>query len=170
MSHDQLIFDVLPIAEFDWARLRDIRLRCLADAPEAFGSTWAAESDRLDSEWRQRAVPTADKKMWAARRGEEWIGLVGAVREAEVRLQLVSMWVDPAYRRQGVARALIAAVVEWHRQREGSELFLWVTGDNSAARRCYEQNGFQLTGAGIPFSSDPTQERVEMRYVASGLG
>ncbi|MGC1909978.1 MAG: GNAT family N-acetyltransferase [Candidatus Dormiibacterota bacterium] len=157
-------FEVLPITALDWARLREIRLRCLEDAPEAFGSTWAEESSRLDSEWQERAIPTPNKQMWSARKGEDWIGLVGAVREAEFRLQLVSMWVDPAYRRQGVARALIATVVEWHRHRRGSELFLWVSGENTAARLCYERDGFQLTGARLPISSDPTRKPVEMRY------
>lgn len=170
MSRDQLSFEVLPLAALDWARLRDIRLRCLADAPEAFGSTWAVESARLDSEWRERAVPTVDKQMWSARKGEEWIGLVGAVRESEVRLQLVSMWVDPAHRRHGVARALIAAVLDWHRHRKGSELFLWVSVDNFAASRCYERDGFQFTGARLPISSDPTREQVEMRFGAQRIG
>jgi GNAT superfamily N-acetyltransferase len=164
VSAEQPRFQVLPVAASEWQRYREIRLRALAEAPEAFGSAWSSEVARPDTVWQERAVSTPDKQMWSARRGEGWIGLVGAVREPDSRLQLVLMWVDPAWRRQGVARALIAAVVAWHRLGGSSHLVLWVNSDNPAARLCYQEEGFRLTGACLPLTSDPARERLEMLF------
>lgn len=38
----------------DWQRIRAIRLRSLADAPYAFGTTLAEDEARPDIEWRAR--------------------------------------------------------------------------------------------------------------------
>lgn len=163
MDQDQPIVRVRPVVASEWAELRAIRLHSLEDSPAAFGSAWATEIAYPDRVWRERAVPTPDRRMWSARREQEWLGLVGAVREADARIQLVSMWVDPAGRRQGVARTLIAAVIDWHRVTAGSGLYLWVNAENHAARRCYEREGFQLTGLRLPLPSNPARVRVEMR-------
>jgi len=90
--------------------------------------------------------------MWSARVAPKWIGRAGALCEPDGRVQLVSMWPDLGWRRQAVARALIAAVLPWLRQGGGSELFLWVCADSHTARRCYATVGFQLTG---PVSHSP---------------
>ena len=39
----------------EWRELRELRLRALADAPEAFASTLAREAAFPDDVWRQRA-------------------------------------------------------------------------------------------------------------------
>lgn len=167
MPRDQPLLQVRPVAPSEWSALREIRLRALADAPEAFGSTLQRERELPDAAWRERATATADKQMWSARGGGEWIGLVGAVRGSDSQVELVSMWVDPAWRRRGVARALIAGVVGWYREGGSSELLLWVSADNPGAWLCYETEGFQLTGSRHPLPSDPSRERLEMRFVGS---
>ena len=163
MRQDQPILQVLPVAGADWARHRAIRMPARADFPERFGATWANEPALPESTWRERAVPTADQQMWLADRGEEWAGLVGAIREADASVQLISMWVDPAWRRQGVARGPDRGGVAWHRLVEGSELYLWVSADNPGARRGYEADGFRLTGARLPPPADPVRDRLQMR-------
>ncbi|HVB14862.1 MAG TPA: GNAT family N-acetyltransferase [Candidatus Dormibacteraeota bacterium] len=163
VTGDHPPFQVRPVIASEWASFRDIRLRALASSPEAFSSTWSHESEFPESTWRERAVPSSSRQMWSARCGADWIGLVGAVREAAGQVQLVSMWVHPSWRRQGVARALIAAVVAWHRLAGSSGIYLWVAVDNLAARNCYEVDGFRPTGARLPLPSDPTRQRLEMR-------
>jgi len=41
-------------APHEWRIYRDLRLRALADSPDAFGSTFERERDRPDAEWADR--------------------------------------------------------------------------------------------------------------------
>ena len=43
----------------EWRTYKDLRLRALADSPDAFGSTLAAEQDRTDAEWSSRLASGA---------------------------------------------------------------------------------------------------------------
>jgi ribosomal protein S18 acetylase RimI-like enzyme len=155
---------VRPALTSEWARLRDIRLRALADAPQAFGSTLAVERQLPAETWKRRALASDRRTMLAATDGNLWAGFAGWVLEEDGIGQLVSMWVEPAWRRRGVASALVGAVVERHLRSGASELRLWVSVPNLAARRCYEANGFSLTGRTQPLPSDPKLEELEMRF------
>ena len=52
------------------------------------------------------------------------------------------MWLDPAARGQGLARPLVAAAVDWARDRRARTVTLRVASDNAAARGVYESLGF----------------------------
>jgi hypothetical protein len=89
----------------EWERLRAIRLRALADAPMAFGSTLADEQTRLDEFWRGRAAGGAaddDRATCIAERDGVWVGIGTCVLEAEGTGEqpawIFGMWVDPAIR------------------------------------------------------------------------
>ena len=100
----------------EWERLRAIRLRALADAPMAFGSTLAGEQAQPDEFWRGRAAGGAaddDRATFIAECDGEWVGLGTCVLEAggagERPAWVFGMWVDPVVRRQGTAQALLRA-------------------------------------------------------------
>jgi GNAT superfamily N-acetyltransferase len=99
----------------DWEALRQLRLRALADAPDAFASTLEAEVAFPAEVWRQRAEGGPAAANFIARQGGLDIGLAAVFAEPDApgRMHLVSMWVDPGYRRRGVARALVGQVVRW---------------------------------------------------------
>lgn len=62
--------------------------------------------------------------------------------EAHVRM----LGVDPAYRRRGVGRALMAATIALARQRGRSRMTLETTAPMQAAQRMYESMGFVAQG------------------------
>jgi len=60
--------------------------------------------------------------------------------------EILTLAVGPAFRRQGVARALIADLFERAHQSGARGIGLEVAADNPAARRLYESCGFAQSG------------------------
>jgi hypothetical protein len=81
----------------DWQALRQLRLRALADAPDAFASTLEEEAAFPAEVWRQRAEGGPASANFIAREGGVDVGLAAVFAEPDVpgRMHLVSMWVDP---------------------------------------------------------------------------
>ena len=80
----------------DWAAVREIRLRALSDAPDAFASRLADERDRPESQWRDR-LSSPDASTFLALDGGEPVGLVTVYRDTHdwTCAHLVSLWVSP---------------------------------------------------------------------------
>lgn len=145
---------------------RELRLRALKDAPSAFGSTYDDEALRPISEWTERVVRAAggsERALFLAFVAAECVGLAGCVEDdLGADRQLVSMWVAPAHRGTGVAGDLVDAVLGWAAEMEARSIGLWVTKDNSRARRFYERCGFAVTGDVQPLPSDPCKDEIRM--------
>lgn len=141
----------------DWEVLRELRLRALADAPDAFASTLEKEAAFLEEVWRQRAEGGAGSGSFIACEDGGGIGMARIFAEADTpgRMHLVGMWVDPRHRRRGVAKALVEQAVRWAEERRAREVILWVVDRNLPARRLYERAGFRPTGERQPLPSNP---------------
>jgi len=150
----------------DWEALRDVRLRALADAPDAFGTTHAEAIQRPDEWWRDWCRQSAESETQAmvlAWEGSLPIGIAGVFHIGEERWQVISMWVVPEARGRGAGRALLDAVVAFARARGPAQTLLSVTDGNVAARRLYESYGFADTGASEPLRSNSSLTIREMR-------
>ncbi|GAA2403296.1 GNAT family N-acetyltransferase [Nonomuraea africana] len=144
----------------DEDRLREIRLRALADAPTAFGATYDKEAAHPRDKWAERlADPDA---AWFVAAGA---GLVCAKQEREGEAHLQSMWVAPEARGTGLAGRLVDEVVAWSRTRDAYEIGLWAVDDNLGARALYARKGFLPSGEVMALPSHP--ELMESRYVLS---
>lgn len=142
------------------------RLQALQDAPLAFGSTYASESQLSDEDWLRRA------KDWSSERSVGYLALEKGIscglaacflnERDPGKAQLISMWVAPARRREGVGQALIGAIQTWAKGKGADALRLTVTCNNRAALRLYEKLGFTLTGNTEPYPNDPTLIELEM--------
>jgi ribosomal protein S18 acetylase RimI-like enzyme len=122
-----------------------VRLAALRDAPHAFGSTFEAEVAFPEGRWRQRL---SHRAQFIAVADGVAVGLVGGITPgAGTSAELVSMWVDPRCRRQGLGRHLVDAVLEWARKRGFEEVRLWVAEGNQDAQRLYSRCGFVSTKA-----------------------
>jgi GNAT superfamily N-acetyltransferase len=139
----------------EWETYRDLRLRALADSPDAFGSTLAAEQDRSDAEWSNRLVSGADSNWDLPLLAEidiRPIGLAwGRIEKTNPDVaNLYQMWVAPTHRCLGAGKMLLEAVVDWARTRDVNCLDLGVTFRNSPAMRLYTHAGFQPVGEPQP--------------------
>src|SRR5581483_3440110 len=92
-----------PISPENVLVFKTVRLRALQDSPTAFGSTFVKESQLTDEEWLQRSVrwTHAGSTGYLAFDGDNCCGLVACYTEPEnaLRGHIVSMWVDPDFRR-----------------------------------------------------------------------
>ena len=149
----------------DWERYREIRLRALADAPFAFGSTFEQERERPEALWRERLANPGGATFLATDEGRS-VGLVSVFFEDVRRAHLVSMWVSPEARREGIGRTLVDLVIDWAARNDAATVELWVTETNRPARELYERCGFAFTGRRQPLPSDPTLDELEMRRPA----
>jgi GNAT superfamily N-acetyltransferase len=91
-------------------QLKQLRLRALLNAPEAFGSSYGNEVGRGAEGWRSwvtegRTFVVADE--------EGWYGLPAVVvdRADDLLCHLVCMWIEPSHRRKGLGRVLVATAV-----------------------------------------------------------
>jgi ribosomal protein S18 acetylase RimI-like enzyme len=148
---------------------RAFRLRALADAPEAFGDSYALAIARPESFWHERVARTAagiDTILMVASDAETdtWLGMTGCFMEnpGDGEALVVSVWVAPEARRRRLARRLLDGIVEWARSRDVRTLRLWVTETNQRARDLYTGAGFAPTGATQPLPSNPHLTELEM--------
>lgn len=131
----------------DWPIWRELRLAALAEAPYAFGSQladWQGDGDRGER-WRGRLELTGSYNLVAVLEGRP-VGMAGGVPTGDRGVvELISMWVHPAARGQGVGDRLVAAVEQWARQADAEVLKLAVAEGNAAAAGLYRRCGFHLT-------------------------
>ena len=149
---------VQPFTPDDWELLRALRLRALADAPHAFGSTHAREVDFGEAVWQERT-----SRMAYATHDAAPAGIVGAGLPDDDTVELTSMWVAPEFRRLGVGGALVGWVVTRARRSGRRRVGLWYAEGNDGARRLYARFGFVATGEREALASRP--EACEHRMV-----
>jgi RimJ/RimL family protein N-acetyltransferase len=152
-----------PLHPSQWSAYRDARLRALADAPDAFGSTLEAERARRDGEWRSRVEAGSNSRLdlpLVARQGDRFVGLAwGKVFPSDPSTAcLFQMWVDPELRGQGIGAAMVRQVIDWASALGATRLVLGVTEGDTPARRLYERAGFQVEG-----DLEPLRARSELR-------
>ncbi len=145
---------------------KSVRRRALQDAPTAFSSTYAEEFKLTDNDWMKRAAQWSGAKSvgYLALDAGTACGIASGLldRDNATRAHLLSMWVAPTHRRQGVGRMLVEAVVSWAGSQNIRTLQLLVTSNNAGAIKFYQRLGFALTGHTEPYANDPALSNYEM--------
>ncbi|WP_343048109.1 GNAT family N-acetyltransferase [Cellulomonas humilata] len=156
--------DIQQVGENDWTRVRDVRLRALREAPDVFGPSLAREERFVESHWRMRL-----------RTSTTWIAVddAGAGRGIVTMIQepgspdddrhIVSLWVAPEARRQGVGWLLLDTVRRAAALEDARTVSLWLVDGNHAAGDLSVRAGFTRTGERQVVPRDPSQ--TEERYV-----
>ena len=135
----------------EWALFRELRLRSLADSPDAFARRFVDEQAQPDVHWIRLAesvtVP-GGQVMLVAEDDSRALGLTFGLfdKERPKTGHVGGMWVEPESRGRGAGQALLSAAIDWARSRDLERLDLWVTEGNRPATRLYERTGFTDTG------------------------
>jgi len=135
------------VREEAYERVRELRLRALRDAPDAFLSTYEREIAMTPDQWRARLGPGT--VTFLGRREGADVGMVSGIPHPEHPgdAALVAMWVAPEARGAGLGGALVAAVVDWARAGGYRRVRLDVADANEPAIRLYARMGFAPTGS-----------------------
>jgi ribosomal protein S18 acetylase RimI-like enzyme len=145
-------------ASSEWPAYRALRLRSLLDAPDAFGSSFAAEEAWAHELWMARltaaSVSGRDCPLVAESAGADgaMLGLLWAKCEAGDAgiVNLFQMWVASEARGRGVASALVDEAVAWARSIQARLVQLGVVCNNQAAIQLYLRKGFHNVGTPEP--------------------
>lgn len=151
----------------EWRLYKSLRLRALADAPDAFGSTWEQESLRADAHWQERLSLAAssgqDLPLFAIIE-EAPVGLAWAKVDAahSDNINLFQMWVAPESRGHGAATQLLELAIQWARDKGAARISLGVTCGDSPALRLYTKVGFIASGAPEPLREGSSLQAQSM--------
>ncbi len=129
----------------DWRLWRRVRLAALQEAPTAFGSVladWQGDGDR-EERWRHR-LTTVSFNVIADADGDPAGMVSGGWIDQDV--ELMSLWVAPFARGQGVGDRLVETVVQWARNQHAPRVILSVKDHNAFAIRLYRRQGFREVG------------------------
>jgi GNAT superfamily N-acetyltransferase len=144
----------------DWETWREVRLRSLADSPDAFGSTLEREQDFTEADWRARLTMPAV----VVSSGGRSVACGAVFVERPGFAMVIAMWVDPAHRGRGLSRAVLDALVAWARE-QGLTPELGVNRSNPVARAAYLSYGFEPTTRTHPLreGSEQVCDVLELR-------
>jgi RimJ/RimL family protein N-acetyltransferase len=156
--------DIRPVRPEEAGRLRELRLRALRDAPEAFFSSYDSERVLPEAYWETWAGTVERRIMFVAVEDGAWVGMAGASVHPEKSgtVSLWWLWVAPAARGRGLTGQFLKARADWARRSGAARLELEVAESNSAAQALYQRFGFVPTGERQPMASDPSRVGIFM--------
>jgi RimJ/RimL family protein N-acetyltransferase len=131
---------------------REVRLACLKNVPQYFGSTY--DEEVLNPKFMFETFIESDSPdhvMFGAFGQERLIGITGFNRMARQRAmhrgEIVQVYVDSNYRGQNIGEKLIRQALDYAFHLEGIEqVQLSVIAGNQTAIRLYEKLGFKTFG------------------------
>ncbi|MBN3791192.1 GNAT family N-acetyltransferase [Burkholderia sp. Ac-20353] len=147
----------------DAALFQSLRLLAIETSPTSFLPTRDEQAALSVDEVVSRIRPTPELAVFGAFDGDALVGITGVRRDARVQVcHKATVWgvfVDPAYRRRGIAESLLdAAVAHADRAWQCVQLLLCVNAINEAARRLYLSKGF------VRFGTEPRSLVVNGQY------
>lgn len=148
----------------DVEAFRTVRLRSLAEHPEAFGASLEEEQQMSVDQFAERLNhDPAQNTTFGAWNDKELYGIVNVDRYSRAktrhRVILGGMYVVPEARGKGIGRLLVQTAVDHARSLVGLDhIVLAVTVGNEPARQLYTSLGFQSWGI------DPRYIRVNNTF------
>ena len=159
------MLEIRPLIPDEWRLLKEVRLKALQDAPEAFGTTLTQALAWDDAQWQENAqrfavLPPATS--YFAFSNNFPFGMVNCFMSLEDRqvAELTAFWVAPERRGLGIEAALVASAAEWASTQGIIALQAWVGEDNHRAIGFYRRVGFSEVGPYQTHTSDSKKQII----------
>lgn len=137
-----MISTITQLSADSWQQYRDIRLEALQTDPLAFGGSYEEESTNDVTDWKNRI-----NNMWFALINDEIVGMVGLLKRTDQSCKhcgcIISLWVKPTFRGQGIAKALVQKIQEIAPELGIRKISLHATTTQTNAIKLYEAMGFK---------------------------
>jgi ribosomal-protein-alanine N-acetyltransferase len=117
--------------------------------------------------WPEDMISRLRERFLVAVEGETLLGYE-ALSTVLDEGSLDNIAVDPAYRRQGVAQALLEALIAQGQAQRLSFITLEVREHNAPAIGLYEKNGFQVVGRRKNYYEKPREDAILMTLTLEG--
>ena len=137
----------------DAQALFELRLEALSAHPEAFAADVESTRARGVQDWVDQITRDANDQtgiIVIAKAGNELIGMSGVGRGHWPKTRHTAIvwgvYVQPAWRGQHIAQAILDECIHWSAEHRIVVLKLGVLTSNKAAIRCYERAGFTTHG------------------------
>jgi ribosomal protein S18 acetylase RimI-like enzyme len=128
---------------------RELRLKGLMEAKEAFGSSYEEES-LLPLSHYENQLDDPNNTILGAWSNEKLVGILLMRRSNHMKTKhnghLHAMYVDYDYQKQGIGKSLLEKMMSIAKDIGIINIFLTVTKTNNEAIRLYESVGFQRYG------------------------
>lgn len=137
-----------------WEEYQKLRIKAVTDVPQAFLATVDEETNKPEEVWRKRLQDSLDVNgqfLVFAEDDGELIGLMGAFVEDNIKVQhtatVVSVYVNPLYRGQGISSLLMKGLIDMVSQdTKIIRLELMVVTTQESAIALYKRFGFEMIG------------------------
>lgn len=139
--------NIVPLQKEHAARLAELEKMCFSDPWSEEGIAFEAENDAA--------------RFFVALCGEEIAGYAGMLYAADLG-NICNIAVFPQYRRHGVGRKLVYALIDSATELGVFELTLEVRESNEPAKALYRSFGFEEVGRRKNFYNDPAEDAIVM--------
>ncbi len=147
-------YSIIGLDPARWQAYKQLRLESLVIEPTAFLGTVQEESAYSDTEWQERLInsqqPDKNFMLFAEKQGAV-VGMIAVLCDNREKIRhiarMVSFYVMPAERNQGVGKALINAALKAIQERKYiTKVSLDVTVTQTGTIKLYEKFGFVTVG------------------------
>jgi RimJ/RimL family protein N-acetyltransferase len=149
---------------------KQIRLTALCESPSAFASSYETALKRSSESWREQADGSAqgpDRSTFIAFSGDSPVGMAALYRDQQQMNagELLQVWVSPEFRSKGVAKEMLAAVVQWARENGFRTIVASVAKRNERALRFYLRCGFIVANGVLLQDADDIDDTVLVKQL-----
>lgn len=142
--------EIQQLTSKDAAGYKKLRLFALQESPAAFGSSYEEEVKQPLQIVIDRLADSLNHIFGAVNDGEQLVGIITLRRQpkqkSHFKANIFAMYVLPAYRQQGIGRALLKRAIDRGREIGLRQINLSVVAANKPAVSLYKGHGFLQFG------------------------